>query len=163
MQSLASLMSMKMSDIGNLDDFNDSDEEGGEERRPSLGSGSTPHVTGESCSQVVQEVKRQILNKKELLTSFSALTLSSSALSWGRNPLPFSTFDSSSTCFSHPVSSSPPLVFITSLPFSSNLHICSSSFSLCQLFLHPDCMIWPGGLQLNQVLQVTLCSSTYTL
>uniref|UniRef100_A0A3Q1AJ26 EH domain binding protein 1 like 1 n=1 Tax=Amphiprion ocellaris TaxID=80972 RepID=A0A3Q1AJ26_AMPOC len=33
MQSLASLMSMKQSDIGNLDDFNDSDDEASEERR----------------------------------------------------------------------------------------------------------------------------------
>uniref|UniRef100_A0A672YNL4 EH domain binding protein 1 like 1 n=1 Tax=Sphaeramia orbicularis TaxID=375764 RepID=A0A672YNL4_9TELE len=43
MQSLASLMSMKQSDIGNLDDFNDSDEEAGEERRVSYGSAT--HVT----------------------------------------------------------------------------------------------------------------------
>nr|XP_057923830.1 EH domain-binding protein 1-like protein 1 isoform X18 [Doryrhamphus excisus] len=41
MQSLASLMSFKQSDIGNLDDFNDSDEEAGEERRASFGSGQT--------------------------------------------------------------------------------------------------------------------------
>ncbi|XP_061768360.1 EH domain-binding protein 1-like protein 1 isoform X11 [Nerophis ophidion] len=39
MQSLASLMSFKQSDIGNLDDFNDSDEEAGEERRSNFGSG----------------------------------------------------------------------------------------------------------------------------
>ncbi|XP_013877032.1 EH domain-binding protein 1 [Austrofundulus limnaeus] len=44
MQSLASLMSMKQSDIGNLDDF-DSDEEDGEERRFSFGTGQTTHVT----------------------------------------------------------------------------------------------------------------------
>nr|XP_043877256.1 uncharacterized protein ehbp1l1a isoform X1 [Solea senegalensis] len=37
MQSLASLMSMKQSDIGNLEDFNDSDDEAGEERRASHG------------------------------------------------------------------------------------------------------------------------------
>ncbi|KAG7280442.1 hypothetical protein CRUP_028182 [Coryphaenoides rupestris] len=37
MQSLASLMSLKQSDIGNLDDFNDSDEEAGEDRRASFG------------------------------------------------------------------------------------------------------------------------------
>ncbi|XP_034532991.1 EH domain-binding protein 1-like protein 1 isoform X2 [Notolabrus celidotus] len=52
MQSLASLMSMKMSDIGNLDDFNDSDEEGGEEKRPSFGTGQTPHVTASSASRL---------------------------------------------------------------------------------------------------------------
>ncbi|XP_054457088.1 EH domain-binding protein 1-like protein 1 isoform X2 [Anoplopoma fimbria] len=43
MQSLASLMSMKQSDIGNLDDFIDSDDEGGEERRASFGQAT--HVT----------------------------------------------------------------------------------------------------------------------
>ncbi|XP_070711096.1 EH domain-binding protein 1-like protein 1 [Pempheris klunzingeri] len=43
MQSLASLMSMKQSDIGNLDDFNDSDEE--VERRVSFGPGQAAHVT----------------------------------------------------------------------------------------------------------------------
>ena len=47
MQSLASLLSMKQSDIGNLDDFIDSDDEGGEERRASFGSGLATPVTGE--------------------------------------------------------------------------------------------------------------------
>uniref|UniRef100_A0A3Q2QSQ5 EH domain-binding protein 1-like n=1 Tax=Fundulus heteroclitus TaxID=8078 RepID=A0A3Q2QSQ5_FUNHE len=58
MQSLASLMSMKQSDIGNLDDFNDSDEEAGEERRASFGTGQSVHVT---------EFKRQLstLNEEE--------------------------------------------------------------------------------------------------
>ncbi|KAK2852084.1 hypothetical protein Q5P01_008360 [Channa striata] len=37
MQSLASLMSVKQSDIGNLDDFNDSDDDASEERRASFG------------------------------------------------------------------------------------------------------------------------------
>lgn len=46
MQSLASLMSMKQSDIGNLDDFNDSDDETGEDKRFSFGTGQTTHVTG---------------------------------------------------------------------------------------------------------------------
>ncbi|XP_055794890.1 EH domain-binding protein 1-like protein 1 isoform X1 [Salvelinus fontinalis] len=41
MQSLASLMSLKQSDIGNLDDFNDSDEEE-DERRVSIGAGMGP-------------------------------------------------------------------------------------------------------------------------
>ncbi len=48
MQSLASLMSMKQSDIGNLDDFNDSDDETGEDRRPCFGAGQVTHVTGEA-------------------------------------------------------------------------------------------------------------------
>uniref|UniRef100_A0A8P4GPB6 EH domain-binding protein 1-like protein 1 n=1 Tax=Dicentrarchus labrax TaxID=13489 RepID=A0A8P4GPB6_DICLA len=46
MQSLASLMSMKQSDIGNLDDFNDSDDEAGEERRASFGQAT--HVSGKT-------------------------------------------------------------------------------------------------------------------
>lgn len=49
MQSLASLLSMKQSDIGNLDDFADSDDEGGEERRASFGPAS--HVTGETDTE----------------------------------------------------------------------------------------------------------------
>ncbi|XP_042368742.1 EH domain-binding protein 1-like protein 1 isoform X2 [Plectropomus leopardus] len=50
MQSLASLMSMKQSDIGNLDDFNDSDDEGGEERRAHFGSGQATHVAASAAS-----------------------------------------------------------------------------------------------------------------
>ncbi|KAM4537548.1 EH domain-binding protein 1 isoform 7-T7 [Odontesthes bonariensis] len=45
MQSLASLMSMKQSDIGNLEDFNDSDDEVGEDRRASFGTGQATHFT----------------------------------------------------------------------------------------------------------------------
>ncbi|XP_057710408.1 uncharacterized protein LOC130928167 isoform X3 [Corythoichthys intestinalis] len=45
MQSLASLMSFKQSDIGNLEDFNDSDEEAGGDRRASFGSGQATPVT----------------------------------------------------------------------------------------------------------------------
>lgn len=48
MQSLASLMSMKQSDIGNLDDFNDSDDEAGEDRRGSFGTGHATPVTGKA-------------------------------------------------------------------------------------------------------------------
>lgn len=54
MQSLASLMSMKQSDIGNLDDFNDSDDEVSEERRTSFGTG-----------QAVTEFKRQLSTLSE--------------------------------------------------------------------------------------------------
>uniref|UniRef100_A0A3B3YAK6 EH domain binding protein 1 like 1 n=2 Tax=Poecilia mexicana TaxID=48701 RepID=A0A3B3YAK6_9TELE len=56
MQSLASLMSMKQSDIGNLDDFNDSDDEAGEERRVSFGTGQSIHVA---------EFKRQLSTLSE--------------------------------------------------------------------------------------------------
>lgn len=44
MQSLASLMSLKQSDIGNLDDFNDSDEE--EDRRLSAAVKNATAVIG---------------------------------------------------------------------------------------------------------------------
>lgn len=43
MQSLASLMSLKQSDIGNLEDFNDSDEE---EKRTSTGTVRSMATTG---------------------------------------------------------------------------------------------------------------------
>ncbi|KAJ3585329.1 hypothetical protein NHX12_014050 [Muraenolepis orangiensis] len=45
MLSLASLMSLKQSDVGNLDDFNDSEEEGGEDRRAVFGGGTAAPVT----------------------------------------------------------------------------------------------------------------------
>lgn len=41
MQSLASLMSVKPTDIGNLDDFNESDED--EERKPAAAAGRQEH------------------------------------------------------------------------------------------------------------------------
>uniref|UniRef100_A0A3Q3KLK7 EH domain binding protein 1 like 1 n=1 Tax=Monopterus albus TaxID=43700 RepID=A0A3Q3KLK7_MONAL len=56
MQSLASLMSMKQSDIGNLDDFNDSDDEISEERKTSFGTGQAIHVNGKSG-----ELEREVL------------------------------------------------------------------------------------------------------
>lgn len=43
MQSLASLMSLKQSDIGNLDDFNDSDDE---DKRTSTGTVRSMATTG---------------------------------------------------------------------------------------------------------------------
>ncbi|KAM9425489.1 EH domain-binding protein 1 isoform 2-T2 [Pholidichthys leucotaenia] len=54
MQSLASLMSMKQSDIGNLDDFNDSDEDASEDRRASFGAIAS-----------VTEFKRQLSTLRE--------------------------------------------------------------------------------------------------
>jgi hypothetical protein len=44
MQSLASLMSVKPTDIGNLDDFNESDEE--DDRRFSAGASISKAATG---------------------------------------------------------------------------------------------------------------------
>lgn len=52
MQSLASLMSLKQSDIGNLDDFNDSDEELGE-RRANSGPGMVSAVTGSTVMSML--------------------------------------------------------------------------------------------------------------
>ncbi|KAM9335634.1 EH domain-binding protein 1-like [Symphorus nematophorus] len=54
MQSLASLMSMKQSDIGNLDDFNDSDDEAGEDRKASFGQAAQ-----------ITEFKRQLSTLSE--------------------------------------------------------------------------------------------------
>ncbi|KAM4537550.1 EH domain-binding protein 1 isoform 9-T9 [Odontesthes bonariensis] len=59
MQSLASLMSMKQSDIGNLEDFNDSDDEVGEDRRASFGTGQATHFTASSSLPTVQYQKPQ--------------------------------------------------------------------------------------------------------
>ncbi|XP_074555264.1 EH domain-binding protein 1 isoform X6 [Halichoeres trimaculatus] len=70
MQSLASLMSMKMSDIGNLDDFNDSDEEGGEEKRPSFGSGQTPHVTASLPLSVAQPAEQKLEGRSQFVPSW---------------------------------------------------------------------------------------------
>lgn len=56
MQSLASLMSIKQNDIGNLDDFNDSDDEVSEERRSNFGTGQMTYVT---------EFKRQLSTLNE--------------------------------------------------------------------------------------------------
>lgn len=50
MQSLASLMSFKQSDVGNLEDFYDSDEEPGEESKGNHGPGRTSPVAGKTGS-----------------------------------------------------------------------------------------------------------------
>lgn len=47
MQSLASLMSVKPTDIGNLDDFNESDEE--EDKKPGAGVGTATPPAGTHC------------------------------------------------------------------------------------------------------------------
>uniref|UniRef100_A0A3B5L1R7 EH domain binding protein 1 like 1 n=1 Tax=Xiphophorus couchianus TaxID=32473 RepID=A0A3B5L1R7_9TELE len=70
MQSLASLMSMKQSDIGNLDDFNDSDDEAGEERRVIFGAGQI----GEGCARSN--------GRSNTLSSPSLVTSSRSLLEW---------------------------------------------------------------------------------
>ncbi|XP_070849684.1 EH domain-binding protein 1-like protein 1 isoform X3 [Chaetodon trifascialis] len=68
MQSLASLMSMKQSDIGNLDDFNDSDDEAGEDRRASFGTGHSIHVTA-SATRVHDLAWRPVVESGPTVTS----------------------------------------------------------------------------------------------
>uniref|UniRef100_A0A3Q3FXU1 C2 NT-type domain-containing protein n=1 Tax=Labrus bergylta TaxID=56723 RepID=A0A3Q3FXU1_9LABR len=112
MQSLASLMSIKMNDIGNMDDFNDSDDEGGgggaggEEKRSSFGSGQSPHVTAPRrphsfhCDSSPAEALEA--------TAFSSITPSSKALSSSSlssapsdpSLFPLPVFDTSQTAWS---------------------------------------------------------------
>ena len=73
MQSLASLMSIKQSDVGNLDDFNDSEDEVGEERRASFGTGQATNFTGnnghtfENCCGQINPLSRPVFSKSFLL------------------------------------------------------------------------------------------------
>uniref|UniRef100_A0A8C9ZH32 EH domain binding protein 1 like 1 n=1 Tax=Sander lucioperca TaxID=283035 RepID=A0A8C9ZH32_SANLU len=82
MQSLASLMSMKQSDIGNLDDFNDSDDEGGEERRASFGQAA--HVTEfkRQLSTLSEEDNQCTTATSDFSPSPSLVTSSQSLLDW---------------------------------------------------------------------------------
>ncbi|KAM7377760.1 hypothetical protein PAMA_014180 [Pampus argenteus] len=68
MQSLASLMSMKQSDIGNLDDFNESDDEG-EERRVSFGTGQVTAVTASSPLPIGESVEQEHQGGSEFVTT----------------------------------------------------------------------------------------------
>uniref|UniRef100_A0AAZ3SJ29 EH domain binding protein 1 like 1 n=1 Tax=Oncorhynchus tshawytscha TaxID=74940 RepID=A0AAZ3SJ29_ONCTS len=80
MQSLASLMSLKQSDIGNLDDFNDSDEEEGE-RRVSIGAGMALYSTNPACTP---ENKCPLIHSisQGLMASPGLVTSSQSLLEW---------------------------------------------------------------------------------
>ncbi|XP_034412576.1 uncharacterized protein ehbp1l1a isoform X4 [Cyclopterus lumpus] len=92
MQSLASLLSMKQSDIGNLDDFIDSDDEGGEERRASFGQAT--HVTASASSVLrVQDLAwRPVVKSGPTVTSEmdgkTSSGLSSAISAPSRPPLP---------------------------------------------------------------------------
>uniref|UniRef100_A0AAZ3SAF2 EH domain binding protein 1 like 1 n=1 Tax=Oncorhynchus tshawytscha TaxID=74940 RepID=A0AAZ3SAF2_ONCTS len=83
MQSLASLMSLKQSDIGNLDDFNDSDEEEGE-RRVSIGS--DPGLDPDSLSEGHMAPGLSTVSPSRPLTGLMAspglVTSSQSLLEW---------------------------------------------------------------------------------
>ncbi|XP_064881611.1 EH domain-binding protein 1-like protein 1 isoform X6 [Oncorhynchus nerka] len=76
MQSLASLMSLKQSDIGNLDDFNDSDEEEGG-RRASIGAslGAATPVTA-STRRIRDQAWRPVIDPEatEIQRQLSTLT-----------------------------------------------------------------------------------------
>ncbi|XP_055756428.1 uncharacterized protein LOC129835082 isoform X4 [Salvelinus fontinalis] len=88
MQSLASLMSLKQSDIGNLDDFNDSDEEEGG-RRASIGA-ATP-VTA-STRRIRDQAWRPVIDPEATAASKMDWSSSSGTVSTishlSRPPLP---------------------------------------------------------------------------
>ncbi|XP_058250610.1 uncharacterized protein ehbp1l1a isoform X3 [Hemibagrus wyckioides] len=81
MQSLASLMSLKHSDIGNLDDFNDSDEE---DKRTSTGTGKSVAATAPPpppVRKVHDEAWRPAVDTNPLVTVHSEMDSRSSSLS----------------------------------------------------------------------------------
>lgn len=73
MQSLASLMSMKQTDIGNLDDFNDSDDEVNEEINASFGAGNATPVTGKATHKVFKD-KLHFVYGVKLLSRFKLIS-----------------------------------------------------------------------------------------
>ncbi|XP_029609403.1 uncharacterized protein LOC115194132 isoform X3 [Salmo trutta] len=91
MQSLASLMSLKQSDIGNLDDFNDSDEEEGG-RRASIGGsmGASTPVTA-STRRIRDQAWRPVIDPEATAASkmdWSSSSGTVSTISLSRPPLP---------------------------------------------------------------------------
>ncbi|KAB5579485.1 hypothetical protein PHYPO_G00195590 [Pangasianodon hypophthalmus] len=80
MQSLASLMSLKHSDIGNLDDFNDSDEE---DKRLSTGTGRSMVATAPlpPVTKVHDEAWRPAVDTNPFVTVHSEMDLRSSSSS----------------------------------------------------------------------------------
>ncbi|XP_052353071.1 uncharacterized protein LOC118369143 isoform X8 [Oncorhynchus keta] len=92
MQSLASLMSLKQSDIGNLDDFNDSDEEEGG-RRASIGAslGAATPVTA-STRRIRDQAWRPVIDPEATAASKMDWSSSSGTVSTisllSRPPLP---------------------------------------------------------------------------
>ncbi|XP_064881610.1 EH domain-binding protein 1-like protein 1 isoform X5 [Oncorhynchus nerka] len=118
MQSLASLMSLKQSDIGNLDDFNDSDEEEGG-RRASIGAslGAATPVTA-STRRIRDQAWRPVIDPEATATYAAARTSA-----WRPQSVPsFSSSSFSSTTIgTSPPTSQPlpvpcrPKAYITSL------------------------------------------------
>uniref|UniRef100_A0A8C7ZJS7 EH domain-binding protein 1-like protein 1 n=1 Tax=Oryzias sinensis TaxID=183150 RepID=A0A8C7ZJS7_9TELE len=92
MQSLASLLSMKQSDVGNLDDFNDSDDEASKEKKGGRGTGQEVH-TEESHSEPdssASATSSQSLLKwcQEVTQDHKGVKISNFSTSW-RNGLAF--------------------------------------------------------------------------
>ncbi|MCI4377563.1 hypothetical protein PGIGA_G00204970 [Pangasianodon gigas] len=87
MQSLASLMSLKHSDIGNLDDFNDSDEE---DKRLSTGTGRSMAATAPlpPVTKVHDEAWRPAVDTNPFVTVHSEMDLRSSSSSTSVPNLP---------------------------------------------------------------------------
>ncbi|XP_077355183.1 uncharacterized protein ehbp1l1a isoform X2 [Festucalex cinctus] len=110
MQSLASLMSFKQSDIGNLDDFNDSDDEVGDERRVSFGSGQATPATATRGS-------RSFLSNTPTEGDAQPLPTFSSSKTLCHSPPDSSFVPSTLTSISHtaPLSSCPPFPPATAL------------------------------------------------
>ncbi|XP_077598798.1 LOW QUALITY PROTEIN: EH domain-binding protein 1-like [Stigmatopora nigra] len=81
MQSLASLMSFKQSDIGNLDDFNDSDEDTGDDTKTPFGSGQPTSTTGSTPSPIqfpplrIKLTLTKLASKHLIMVSISCLAV----------------------------------------------------------------------------------------
>ncbi|KAM8898682.1 EH domain-binding protein 1-like protein 1 isoform 7-T7 [Spinachia spinachia] len=126
MQSLASLLSMKQSDIGNLDDFIDSDDEGGEERRASFGQAT--HVTASVSIMRVHDLAWRPVGLEsdptEMDGKTSAISSTISALS--RPPVPEPPYSSvpSSLCTPPPSTTeqAQPPSFAYTLPAFTRAH-----------------------------------------
>ncbi|XP_039894638.1 EH domain-binding protein 1-like protein 1 isoform X4 [Simochromis diagramma] len=98
MQSLASLMSIKQNDIGNLDDFNDSDDEVSEERRSNFGTGQVTYVTapqrpqsfhfGSSSTEGLKAQACPSARREQSGPSFSSVSSSSSSALLSSFPIP---------------------------------------------------------------------------
>ncbi|CAI5677502.1 unnamed protein product [Oreochromis niloticus] len=98
MQSLASLMSIKQNDIGNLDDFNDSDDEVSEERRSNFGTGQMTYVTapqrpqsfhfGSSSTEGLKAQACPSARTEQSGPSFSSVSSSSSSALLSSFPIP---------------------------------------------------------------------------
>ncbi|XP_060887489.1 uncharacterized protein ehbp1l1a isoform X7 [Labrus mixtus] len=128
MQSLASLMSIKMSDVGNMDDFNDSDDEGGggEEKRSSFGSGQSPHVTASSANRLHDLAWRPVVGSGPTVTSEMDWKTSSPISVPSCPPLPEPPFSSVPSCLhSHSPTSTQqarPSIYAYSLPAFTRAH-----------------------------------------